>query len=42
LLPAENTTLFGIWYALDLLKWHRKKGRLQCTAIKRRKIGHTA
>ena len=42
LLPAENATLFGIWYALDLIKWHRKKDRLQSTAIKRRKIGHAA
>ena len=42
LLPAENATLFGIWYALDLIKWHRKKERLQSTAIKRRKIGHAA
>lgn len=42
LLPAENATLFGIWYALDLIKWHRKKGRLQGTAIKRRKIGQAA
>lgn len=42
LLPAENATLFGIWYALDLIKWHRDKGRLQSTAIKRRKIGHAA
>lgn len=42
LLPAENATLFGIWYALDLINWHRKKGRSQSTAIKRRKIGHAA
>ena len=42
LLPAENASMFGIWYALDLLKWHRKKGRLQCTGIKRKKIEHAA
>ena len=42
LLPAENTSMFGIWYALDLLRWHRKKGRLQCIGNKRKKIEHAA
>ena len=42
LLPAENASMFGIWYALDLLRWHRKKGRLQRTGTKRKKIEHAA
>lgn len=42
LLPAENASMFGIWYALDLLRWHRKKGKLQCTTNKRKKIEHAA
>ena len=42
LLPAENASMFGIWYALDLLKWHRKKEHLQCTGNKRKKIEHAA
>ena len=42
LLPAENASMFGIWYALDLLRWHRKKGRLQRTGTRRKKIEHAA
>jgi hypothetical protein len=42
LLPAENASMFGIWYALDLLMWHRKKKQLQCTGTKRKKIEHAA
>lgn len=42
LLPAENASMFGIWYALDLLMWHRKKEHLQCTGNKRKKIEHAA
>lgn len=42
LLPAENASMFGIWYALDLLRWHRKKGQLRCTGNKRKKIEHAA
>lgn len=42
LLPAENASMFGIWYALDLLKWHSRKEHLQCTGNKRKKIEHAA
>lgn len=28
--PAENGSLFAIWYAIDLIKWHREKERGKC------------
>ena len=42
--PAENAAMFGIWYAIDLLKWHRKKGRAKSLYYKRKRIEykHTA
>ncbi len=39
--PAENAALFGIWYALDLLKWHRKKGKIK-RLNKRKSLEHAA
>jgi hypothetical protein len=41
LYPVENGSLFAIWYAIDLIKWHRKKAVIQRTD-KRRQIEYGA
>ncbi len=41
LYPVENGSLFAIWYAIDLIKWHRKKEVIQRTD-KRRQIEYGA
>ena len=40
--PAENAAMFGIWYAVDLLKWHGKKGKIRRISKKRKQIEHAA
>jgi len=39
--PAENGSLLAIWYALDLIKWHRQKERLRRRG-ERKRIEYTA
>ena len=36
--PAENAAMFGIWYAIDLLKWHKAKNRAKSIYYKRKRI----
>ena len=39
--PMENGSLFAIWYAIDLIKWHREKTS-ECRTDKRRQIEYGA
>ncbi len=39
--PTENGSLLAIWYAVDLLKWHRTKQKNK-RIMKRRQIEHAA
>ena len=39
--PMENGSLFAIWYAIDLIKWHREKKKKMRTD-KRRQIEYGA
>ena len=39
--PMENGSLFAIWYAIDLIKWHKKK-KIKSRTDKRRQIEYGA